>query len=62
MKSFMIFIPAPGQLQILLQGSAAKVIGIEYVEEAVRDAVINSEINSIKNTIFFAGDIKAYPN
>ncbi|HUX58741.1 MAG TPA: 23S rRNA (uracil(1939)-C(5))-methyltransferase RlmD [Bacteroidales bacterium] len=38
--------------------SAAKVIGIEYVEEAVRDAILNSEINNIRNTQFFAGDLK----
>ncbi|HEX7493100.1 MAG TPA: 23S rRNA (uracil(1939)-C(5))-methyltransferase RlmD [Bacteroidales bacterium] len=37
---------------------ADKVIGIEYVEEAIQDAVINSEINGIHNTHFFAGDIK----
>ena len=37
---------------------AAKVIGIEYVEEAVQDARINSEINGITNTSFFAGDMK----
>ncbi len=38
--------------------SAAKVIGIEYIEEAVKDARINSEINNIKNTEFIAGDLK----
>jgi len=37
---------------------AAKVIGIEYVEEAINDARINSEINNIKNAFFFAGDMK----
>jgi 23S rRNA (uracil1939-C5)-methyltransferase len=37
---------------------ACKVIGIEYVNEAVEDAVINSEINNISNTQFFAGDMK----
>ncbi len=35
-----------------------KVIGIEYVEEAVRDARLNSEINRISNTTFFTGDLK----
>ena len=35
-----------------------KVIGIEYVEEAVKDAEINSGINNIRNTFFFAGDMK----
>lgn len=37
---------------------SGRVIGIEYLEEAVRDAVINSEINGIGNTRFFAGDMK----
>lgn len=37
---------------------ALKVIGIEYVEEAVNDARTNSVINSIDNTAFFAGDMK----
>jgi len=35
-----------------------KVIGIEYVADAIEDAKINSEINNIKNTFFVAGDIK----
>lgn len=35
-----------------------KVIGIEYVEDAIKDARINSEVNGIENTLFFAGDMK----
>lgn len=35
-----------------------KVIGLEYVEDAIKDAKINSEINKIDNTDFFAGDMK----
>lgn len=35
-----------------------KVIGIEYIEEAVRDATLNSEMNNIRNTRFFAGDMR----
>ncbi|HOZ30792.1 MAG TPA: 23S rRNA (uracil(1939)-C(5))-methyltransferase RlmD [Bacteroidales bacterium] len=35
-----------------------KVIGIESVPEAIEDAKVNSEINNISNTAFFAGDIK----
>ncbi|WP_114749130.1 23S rRNA (uracil(1939)-C(5))-methyltransferase RlmD [Pleomorphovibrio marinus] len=35
-----------------------KVIGIEYVEAAVQDAHINSELNRIQNTEFYAGDMK----
>ncbi len=37
---------------------ANEVIGIEYVPEAIEDAKVNSEINNISNTKFFAGDMK----
>ncbi len=37
---------------------AQRVVGIEYVPEAIDDAVVNSSLNGIKNTIFFAGDMK----
>ena len=37
---------------------ARKVVGIEYVPEAIEDAKVNSEINGIDNTMFFAGDMK----
>ena len=37
---------------------AKKVIGIEYVPEAIEDAKVNAEINGIGNTLFFAGDMK----
>lgn len=35
-----------------------KVVGIEYVEEAIEDAKANSLANGIENTLFFAGDMK----
>lgn len=35
-----------------------KVVGIEYVPEAIADAKLNSEVNGIDNAIFFAGDMK----
>ncbi|MCQ2201530.1 MAG: 23S rRNA (uracil(1939)-C(5))-methyltransferase RlmD [Bacteroidales bacterium] len=35
-----------------------KVVGIEYVPEAIEDAKVNSQINNITNTEFFAGDMK----
>lgn len=35
-----------------------KVVGIEYVPEAIEDAHVNSELNRIENTSFFAGDMK----
>ena len=37
---------------------ARQVIGIEYVPEAIEDAKINSELNGITNTLFYAGDMK----
>ena len=37
---------------------ARKVVGIEYVPEAIEDAKVNSRINGIGNTEFFAGDMK----
>lgn len=37
---------------------AKRVVGIEYVPEAIEDAKVNSEINGIDNTLFFAGDMK----
>lgn len=37
---------------------AKKVIGVEYVPEAIEDAKVNSQINGIRNTEFFAGDMK----
>ncbi len=47
-----------GTIANFIADLALKVIGIEYVEEAVKDAIINSEINNIKNAFFFTGDIK----
>ena len=37
---------------------ARRVIGIEYVEDAIKDARINSQVNGLDNTLFFAGDMK----
>ncbi|MCD8296922.1 MAG: methyltransferase domain-containing protein, partial [Prevotella sp.] len=37
---------------------AVQVVGIEYVPEAIEDAKVNSEINGIGNTLFYAGDMK----
>lgn len=35
-----------------------QVVGVEYVPEAIEDAKINSELNGINNTLFYAGDMK----
>ncbi|MBO4811536.1 MAG: 23S rRNA (uracil(1939)-C(5))-methyltransferase RlmD [Prevotella sp.] len=37
---------------------ANRVVGIEYVPEAIEDAKVNAQLNGIDNTIFFAGDMK----
>lgn len=47
-----------GTIANYLAAYADKVVGIEYVAEAVQDAKINSEINGIRNSYFFAGDMK----
>jgi 23S rRNA (uracil1939-C5)-methyltransferase len=47
-----------GTIANYIAPSAGKVIGIEYVDEAVQDARINSEINNIRNTSFHSGDMK----
>jgi len=47
-----------GTIANFVADSARKVIGIEYIDDAVKDAMINSEINGISNTRFFAGDIR----
>ncbi len=47
-----------GTIANFVARQARKVIGIEYVPEAIEDAKVNSDINSISNTLFFAGDMK----
>ena len=47
-----------GTIANFLASKAKKVIGIEYIEEAVQDARFNSELNKIGNTSFHAGDMR----
>ena len=47
-----------GTIANFVAKKARQVIGIEYVPEAIEDAKINSEINGIENTLFYAGDMK----
>lgn len=47
-----------GTIANFISRQARKVIGIEYVEDAVADARINAEVNGIDNVEFFAGDMK----
>ncbi|MBR1627440.1 MAG: 23S rRNA (uracil(1939)-C(5))-methyltransferase RlmD, partial [Bacteroidales bacterium] len=46
-----------GTIANFVADRAKKVVGIEYVEQAVEDARINSEENGINNTVFYAGDM-----
>ena len=47
-----------GTIANFVARQARQVIGIEYVPEAIEDAKVNCAINGIKNTLFFAGDMK----
>ncbi len=47
-----------GTIANFVARQAKKVIGIEYVKEAIDDAPLNSRVNGIDNTEFFAGDMK----
>ncbi|MEE4197121.1 MAG: 23S rRNA (uracil(1939)-C(5))-methyltransferase RlmD [Bacteroidales bacterium] len=47
-----------GTIANFIASRAKKVVGIEYVPEAIEDAKINSRLNRIGNTAFFAGDMK----
>lgn len=47
-----------GTIANFVAKKARKVIGIEYVPEAIEDAKVNSKINGIDNTLFYAGDMK----
>lgn len=47
-----------GTIANFVSRQASKVVGIEYVPEAIEDAKVNSALNNIDNTLFFAGDMK----
>lgn len=47
-----------GTIANFVARSAKSVVGIEYVPEAIEDAKLNSQLNGIDNTLFYAGDMK----
>jgi len=47
-----------GSIANFIASGSKKVIGLEYVPEAIEDSRINSRLNNISNTEFFSGDIK----
>ena len=46
-----------GTIALFLASQVAKVVGIEYVEEAIADARRNAALNGYENTVFYAGDM-----
>jgi len=51
-----------GTISLLLAQKAKHVVGIEYVDEAVKDAIENAKANNITNASFFSGDVKEVLN
>lgn len=47
-----------GTIANFVARNAKKVVGIEYIAEAIEDAKVNSKLNNIDNTAFYAGDMK----
>jgi 23S rRNA (uracil1939-C5)-methyltransferase len=47
-----------GSIALFFANAVKKVVGVEYVEEAIEDAKINAQLNDIENVSFFAGDMK----
>ena len=47
-----------GTIALFVASEVRKVIGIEYVPEAIEDARVNAELNDIRNAEFYAGDMK----
>lgn len=47
-----------GTIANFVARQARQVVGIEYVPEAIEDAKVNSQLNGIDNTLFYAGDMK----
>lgn len=51
-----------GTIANFVASKARKVVGVEYVADAIIDARINSEMNAISNTVFYSGDMKDVVN
>ena len=47
-----------GTIANFVARNATRVVGVEYVAEAIEDARTNSAANGIENTVFYAGDMK----
>lgn len=47
-----------GSIANYIAADAQKVVGIENIQQAIDDAIENSQLNNITNTVFYAGDMK----
>lgn len=47
-----------GTIACFLARKCRRVVGIEYVQEAIDDAKVNAAVNGLDNTEFYAGDMK----
>lgn len=47
-----------GSIGIYVNDLADKVVGVEYIEDAVKDAYVNAELNGLKHMEFYSGDMK----
>lgn len=47
-----------GTIACFVAAKAKKVVGVEYVEDAIVDARVNAENNGVENAVFYAGDMK----
>lgn len=47
-----------GSIALYLASRARQVVGIEEIDAAIADAQVNAQINDIRNTVFYAGDVK----
>jgi 23S rRNA (uracil1939-C5)-methyltransferase len=47
-----------GTIANFVAKSAKKVVGVEYVKEAIDDARVNARLNGVSNAAFYAGDMK----
>lgn len=47
-----------GTIANFIARQSQSVVGIEYVEDSIKDARVNAALNGIENTVFYAGDMK----
>jgi 23S rRNA (uracil1939-C5)-methyltransferase len=51
-----------GSIGIFVSDKAEKIVGVEYIEDAVKDAEENCRLNNLKHLNFYSGDMKKLMN